>query len=118
GSLNARSFASALTGFVQIIREKHPETPLALISPVYSRTRESTPNAAGWTLADYRNAVHETALGLRDHGDSRIQAVNGLDLFDESLESLMPDGLHPDAEGYRQMGARFLEHAAPVLFGP
>ncbi|MEO6906273.1 MAG: SGNH/GDSL hydrolase family protein, partial [Abditibacteriaceae bacterium] len=32
GTLNARSFGSTLIGFVQLLREKHPETPLALIS--------------------------------------------------------------------------------------
>lgn len=118
GSLNARSFASSLIGCVQIIREKHPETPLALISPIFSRSRETAPNATGWTLQDYRDAVQETAALLREHGDRHIHYVSGLDLFDESVESLMPDGLHPGAEGYRQLGARFLERAAPVLFGP
>ncbi len=115
-SLNARSFRSSLIGFVQVVREKHPDTPLALISPIYSTHRETTPNAVGWTLQDYRNAVDEAASILQDHGDTRIHAINGLDVFGPSLEYLLPDGLHPDAEGCRQMGANFLRVAGGSLF--
>lgn len=116
-SLNSRSFSSALIGFTRILREKHPETPLALISPIYARERETRPNNVGWTLQDYRAAVQETAHLLKQHGDRNIHYVDGLDLFDQSLDRLLPDGVHPDAEGYRRMAANFLNRAAPVLFG-
>jgi len=116
-SLNARSFGSSLIGFVQLLREKHPSTPLALISPIYSFDRETTQNSVGWTLQDYRQAVAEAVQTLQDYGDENIIYVNGLDLFNEDLGHLMPDNLHPDAEGYKAMGANFLKHAAPQLFG-
>jgi len=116
GSLSARTFGPNLIGFVQLLREKHPQTPLALISPIYSFDRETNPNATGWTLQDYRNAVAEAAQTLQDFGDQNIIYVNGLDLFNEDLGHLMPDDLHPDAEGYKTMGANFLKHAAPRLF--
>lgn len=117
GSLNARTFGSSLVGFVQLLREKHTETPLALISPIYSFDREITPNAVGWNLQNYRDAVAEAAQTLQDYGDKNIIYVNGLDLFNEDLGHLMPDNLHPDAEGYKKMGANFLKVAAPRLFG-
>jgi hypothetical protein len=117
GSLNARTFGSSIIGFVQLLREKHPQTPLTLISPIYSFDRETNANATGWTLQDYRNAVAEAAQTLQDFGDNNISYVNGLDLFNEDLGHLMPDQLHPDAEGYKKMGANFLTHAAPGLFG-
>jgi len=115
-SLNARTFGSGLIGFVQLLREKHVETPLALISPIYSFERETTPNAAGWTLQNYRDAVAETVQTLQEYGDKNIIYVNGLDLFNENLGHLMPDKLHPNAEGYKTMGENFLKHAAPRLF--
>jgi len=117
GSLNARTFGSSLIGFVQLLREKHPQTPLALISPIYSFDRETNPNSTGWTLQNYRDAVAEAARTLQDFGDENIIYVNGLDLFNEDLGHLMPDDLHPDAEGYKTMGANFLNVAAPRLFG-
>jgi lysophospholipase L1-like esterase len=117
GSLNARSFGSSIIGFVQILREKHQKTPIALISPIYSFDRETVPNAVGWTLQDYRNAVEEAARTLRDNGDKHIIYINGLDLYNADLGHLMPDKLHPNAEGYKRLGENFLKHAAPKLFG-
>lgn len=116
GSLNARSFEPALIGFVEILREKHPLTPLLLISPVFSFDRETTANVVGWTLADYRHAVAGVADKLRQAGDAYVHYLDGRTLFDENLGHLMPDQLHPDAEGYKALAANFLLHAAPVLF--
>ena len=42
-TLNERTFRAAIIGFVQIVREKHPDTPFAVISPIYSPPRETTP---------------------------------------------------------------------------
>ena len=54
GSLSERTFQSAIIGFVQIVREKHPETPFVVISPIFSSFRETTRNAVGFTLEDMR----------------------------------------------------------------
>lgn len=116
-SLNARSFGPALIGFVQVLREKHPKTPILLISPIYSFDRETTPNVVGWTLIDYRNAVAEAVQTLRAAGDDHILYCDGLELLNAEAGSLMPDRLHPDAEGYEVLARNFLERAAPILFG-
>lgn len=115
-SLNARTFGANLIGFVQIIREKHPSTPIALISPIYSCERETTANAVGWTLQDYRDAVAQAAQTLQENGDENIILINGLDLFSEEFADLLPDNLHPNADGYKLLGENFLQHAAPQLF--
>jgi hypothetical protein len=40
GSHSARTYPAAIVGLVQIIRDKHPDTPMALVSPRASpRTR-------------------------------------------------------------------------------
>ena len=49
-SMNIRTFRPAVIGFVHIVREKHPDTPLVVISPIFSPPRETTPNAAESTL--------------------------------------------------------------------
>lgn len=116
GSLNERTFGPALIGFVQILREKHPKTPILLISPIYGFQRETTPNNVGWTLNDYRQAVAEAAGILREAGDDHVQSFDGRRLLDADAETLMPDRLHPNAEGYEVLGQNFLERAAPEFF--
>lgn len=114
-SLSVRSFVSTLIGWVRIIREKHPETPILLVSPIYSEERESKPNRVDWTLADYRSAVEEAAQRLISHGDRWIAYQDGLELFGPAHTALMPDGLHPNTEGYATFGGNFLAKAVPKL---
>lgn len=118
GSLNARTFEPAVIGFVKILREKHPKTPILLISPIISPPRETATNGAGWTLNNYREAVASAAEKLRAAGDVHLQDLDGRLLFDKDLAHLMPDQLHPDAEGTEALAQNFLLHAAPRLFDP
>jgi len=115
GSLNARSFPASLIGFIRTLREKHPTTPLLVMSPIFSFDRETKANSVGWTLQNYRASVEENVAKLRDFGDANLHYLNGLQIFDETFGHLMPDRLHPNAEGYRIMGRNFLCHAAPIL---
>lgn len=112
-SLNVRSFASTLIGFVRIIREKHPQTPLLLISAIFSARCDDKPNKVDWTLADYRNAVADVVEKLRAHGDEFVACQDGLELMGAEHAHLMPDDLHPNAEGYRILGQNFIEKAVP-----
>ncbi|MBC2601275.1 SGNH/GDSL hydrolase family protein [Puniceicoccus vermicola] len=115
GSLSARSFAQNLIASVEIIREKHPDTPLLLISPIYGCERETNPNACSMTLADYRAQVRETAELFQKLGDSHLHYLDGLELFGESLAQHLPDNLHPSAEGYQIMGENFLKLGSPLI---
>ncbi len=116
GALTLRTFRSAIIGFVQIVREKHPGIPLALISPIISTPRETTPNAAGWTLPLMREEVAAAAQALQEHGDDNLFYVSGLDLLGATDTALLPDNVHPNADGYRLLGARFNSLVAPRLF--
>jgi hypothetical protein len=117
GSLGPRAFLPALIGSVQIIREKHPTTPLALISPIFSPPREEETSIVGWTLPRMREEVKTAVEILREYGDEDIYYVDGLKLFGPEYSELLPDKLHPNAEGYKQLGRNFLDQAAPILFG-
>lgn len=114
-TLTSRTFATTLIGFVQILREKHPTTPILLISPIYSGERETKANPDGWTLQDYRVAVLDAVTRLREHGDAHIHYLSGLELFDKDLAHFLPDDLHPDAEGTKIMGQNFIKNAVPLL---
>jgi len=107
GSLNPRTFQAAIIGFVQIVREKHPDIPMAVISPIISPPREETDNAVGLSLQKIRREIEDAVGKMQAHGDENLFYVNGLDIMGPDETHHLPDALHPDAEGYRVMAQRF-----------
>ena len=118
GSLNARTFGPAIIGFVQIVREEHPETPFAVISPIFSPPRESTLNSAEFTLAAMREEVAEAVQALKATGDRNIHYFDGLELFGPEHADMLPDELHPDAQGYKVLAQNFSLKVAQTVFAP
>jgi hypothetical protein len=108
GSLNERTFYAGILGFVQIIREKHPTTPIVLMSPIYAVHRETEINAVGLSLIHLRAEVKRAFDTLKAHGDENISYINGLDVFDSDNAHLLPDDLHPNNEGYGIMASNLL----------
>ena len=115
-SLGPRAFRPAIIGAVQIVREKHPDIPLVLMSPICSPPREEAPNAVGFHLKGMREEVRAAAEALQAHGDKHVHYVDGLSVFGEDYVHLLPDDLHPDAEGYRVMGKNFITQVAEKFF--
>ncbi len=116
-TLNQRSFRPSLIGFVRIIREKHPNTPILLLSSIYSKPRDETPNPHGMTLNDYRAAVEQAVNLLWEHGDKNIHFLSGLKIAGQEFHERMPDQFHPDSEATEIMARNFLAHAVPILAG-
>lgn len=115
-SLGPRAFRPAIVGTVQIIREKHVDIPIVLMSPIYCPNREENPNAVGFNLLKMREEVQAAANALQSYGDENIHYVSGLDVFGVDFVDLLPDNLHPDAEGYRVMGKNFVKAIANEYF--
>ena len=104
-SLSDRTFQSAIIGFVQVVREKHPETPFVVISPIFSSFRENTRNAVGFTLEGMRHEVEEAVLAMRRQGDVRICIMSaGLRYLGLTLGHLLFDDLHPGCRGVQDYG--------------
>ncbi len=116
-SIGLRAFMPAVIGFVHILRENHPDTPLAVISPIYSPPREATENAVGFTLSAMRAEVAEAVSLMQGRGDRNLHYVAGMELFGPELAGMLPDDLHPDAEGYQAMGRNFVKTVAIEIFG-
>ena len=112
GTLSVRTFRPALIGFVQIIREKHPVTPLAVISPVISPPREDEPGPAGMSLKDVRTEVQDAVKRLTEAGDRCIRYFDGLELLGagDVEKGLQDDLTHPNGDGYEMLGANFLKN--------
>ena len=48
--------------------------------------------------------------------DTNIHYVDGLEIFGAESLHLLPDDLHPDAEGYQLMGGTFTRKVAEQYF--
>ncbi|WP_246067072.1 SGNH/GDSL hydrolase family protein [Paenibacillus koleovorans] len=111
GSLNLRTFRSAVIGMICIIREKHPNTPLFSLSPIYSPVRETTDNSAGLCLVKIREEIREAVAILTAAGDRNLHYLDGLDILGSQHAGYLPDQLHPNAEGYQIMAENLLQTA-------
>jgi lysophospholipase L1-like esterase len=132
--MRLRAFGPAVHGFLDTIREGHPDTPLLVISPIFCPIHESLPGPSVYdmeALAEGRllfkaggNADEvrhgKLTLGLireqlraiveqRRAEDRHLHYVDGLELYgpNDNLRLPLPDELHPDAASHRLIGERF-----------
>ena len=132
-AMNQRTFVPAVHGFLDIIRERHPHTPIVLVSSILWPGSEDVPGPSdvrfnddgsvtcysygdpndvrfgALTLADSRRELQSIVDIRHDEFGENIQYVNGLSLFgpDDVDEYPLPDGLHPDAKLYAEIAGRF-----------
>ncbi|GHB90942.1 SGNH/GDSL hydrolase family protein [Cerasicoccus arenae] len=114
-TLGKRTFRHNIIGFVKTIRDQHPDAPIGLITPIYAAERETTNNAAGMTLEDYREELRSVHEVLTSFNDEKLFLFEGRDLLWEADADLLPDNLHPNGKGYQLMGQRAAEKILPVL---
>lgn len=131
-SLKDRTFGPALHGFLDTLRDAHPLTPILVVSPIICPMAEDHPGptipdgkggfrivpggpaelrATSLTLRRIRTIASEAVAGRQDRGDTNLHFLDGLELFGESDAPTLPDGLHPDGDGYLRIGERFAAHA-------
>ncbi|MER6734257.1 GDSL-type esterase/lipase family protein [Streptomyces puniciscabiei] len=139
--MRLRAFGPAVHGFLDTVRDGHPDTPLLVVSPILCPIHEDTPGpslpdlaALGEGRLRFRAAGNpaEKASGkltlrvIRDElarivrersaEDPRLSYLDGRELYGEADfgELPLPDGLHPDAAAHRRIGERF----AALAFAP
>jgi hypothetical protein len=130
-SLRERAFGPAVHGFLDTVRDGHPDTPFLLVSPITCPAVEDHPGptVAGadgrfvavprpreaWigslTLRRIREILSEIVSTRRAAGDHNLHYLDGLELFGPDDVGDLPDGLHPNSEGYGRMGHRFVDLA-------
>jgi lysophospholipase L1-like esterase len=89
--------SAGFDGFLTIVRQGHPATPIVVVSPIRRPAAEDTPNRLGATLASLRAAIEGVVRERIAGGDPNLLLVEGNALVpDERL----PDGIHPDDEGH------------------
>ncbi|MCG8970273.1 GDSL-type esterase/lipase family protein [Streptomyces sp. CL12-4] len=133
--MRMRAFTPAVHGFLDTIREGHPDTPLLLVSPIHSPLVEDTPGPTApdpgfpglrfKTFGDPADTAtgHLTLRTIRQElsriatermaDDPRLHYLDGLDLYNEEdfATTPLPDLLHPDTAGHALIGERFARHA-------
>ena len=92
-----------MRGFLTVVREGHPATPIVVASPVVRPDAEEVPNRLGATLADLRAAIEDVVAARIAAGDRRLTLVPGADLLEPSL---LVDGIHPGDDGHRVLADR------------
>ena len=130
--LRRRALGPAVHGYLDTIRDGHPDTPIRLVSPVHCAIHESVPGPSApdmAALAEGRLAFvasgdpAEVAAGkltlevvrevlaevVERRGDPHLTYVDGLGLYGAAdAERLpLPDHLHPDSAAHRLIGERF-----------
>lgn len=138
--MRLRAFGPAVHGFLDTIREGHPDTPLLVVSPILCPIHEDTPGPCTLDLAALgEGAIRFTATGdpaeraagkltlgvireelarvveQRAAEDPNLHLLDGRELYGEAdfAELPLPDRLHPDAAAHRRIGERF----AALAFG-
>ncbi|MGW1375757.1 GDSL-type esterase/lipase family protein [Streptomyces sp. NPDC002446] len=125
-----RTFGPAVHGFLDTIRDGHPDTPLLLMSPVSCPTLEETPgptttgpdgritalgdpaDVAGGALSlTVVRAELARIVAARQAHDPHLHYLDGRELLGPDEADDLSDGLHPTAAAYRRMGRRFAAHA-------
>ena len=115
GTVSDRTFRAFVIGFVQTLRDGHPDTPIAVVSPICHPPRESTPNVVEMTLQLMRQRLAEACQVLTDLGDTNLHYVDGLQLMGPDDVHLYADGIHPSAEGYRFLADAYCREVMPKL---
>ena len=95
-------FREGLRGFLDIVRQGHPETPILLSSPILRPDAESKTNRLGATLADLRKTMEDVVRERIDGGDDRMRLIEGLPIV---TEEELADGIHPNDDGHRALAA-------------
>jgi hypothetical protein len=126
-TMRERTFGPALHGFLDTVRDGHPTTPLALLSPIFCPSAEEHPgptilrrdgrfsvvdrpkelSTGALTLRRIRELAAEVVRARRNAGDANLYLIDGLQLFGPDDAGDLPDDLHPNPDGYRRMGERF-----------
>ncbi|MEV6378881.1 GDSL-type esterase/lipase family protein [Streptomyces sp. NPDC051773] len=145
--MRLRAFGPAVHGFLDTIRDGHPDVPLLVVSPILCPIHEDTPGPSAPDLSGLAEGhlrfrpmgdpdditpgrltlrvIREELAALvaqRAKEDPHLHYLDGLALYGEQDATTLPlpDDLHPDAETHHLIGERFAELAftAKGAFAP
>lgn len=110
-----RTFRAGVLGTLLTLRDRHRNTPIVVVTPISNPPREDKPNLVGMTLTLMRETITQAVTLLQERGDKQLHLINGLDLFGPEFAHHMPDGLHPDAQGYHVLADQYAKVVMPAF---
>lgn len=103
-----------LAPFIDVVRSKHPATPIIVISPIYSAQELSC--AVCKENNESRRAFTRTVVQtFISNGDRNIQLVEGTDLLSPLQGDGLVDGAHPNDLGFEWIANVLANRLATVL---
>ncbi|WP_029896020.1 GDSL-type esterase/lipase family protein [Nocardia brasiliensis] len=133
--MRVRAFTPTVHGFLDTIRDGHPDTPLLVVSPLLCPIHEDTPGPGALDFDGQRvrfralgdpaerangkltlNVVRDELVRIveqRAADDANLHYLDGRLLYGEQdfAELPLPDQLHPDPATHRRIGERFADLA-------
>ncbi len=92
-------YRRTLPGFIDILRAKHPTTPILVTGPYYNPS-EDVPGEAGQRQIEKRAFAREFVAARRAAGDTRITFVDGLEMLSRAQSDGLVDGRHANSMGF------------------
>ncbi len=111
---DAEDLAQVYEPFVRTIREKHPTTPIALVTRIYAG-RESIFHGGQPSIEAQKDVIRETAAKLMTEGDTNIVLIEGYTLLGPEIADGLVDGSHPNDLGFQIMADRLAPTLARIL---
>jgi lysophospholipase L1-like esterase len=109
----AESVKQVYDPFITILREKHPDTPILAMSPIYMpRERLVSENREAELM---RRHIREVVSRRVAGGDAKLQLVEGTDLLGPDTLDAFVDGVHPNDLGFQWMAKALAPRLAKVL---
>jgi lysophospholipase L1-like esterase len=105
------SLAQVYDPFIGILRERHPDTPIVAITPIYAAS-ETSGNRRNEQMRALIRKVVSQRIGA---GDTHLQLVEGTDLLGPSRVDGLVDGTHPNDLGFQWMADGLSERLRKVL---
>lgn len=111
-NVTGKELAATLPGFLDILRARHPATPILL------KTTTSYPTyfhdaSARATIDARRNEMIRGYLQRRDAGDPNIHLADSFGMMDPLADGITSDGCHPTSHGFQMLAGAL----APVIEG-
>lgn len=112
---DAAHLSRTLPAFVGILRQRHPQAPILVVSRIPTAA-EAWSQAAVASRRERAAAQRDGVEGLRAAGDGRIDFLDGGALLGDRFDECTVDGTHPTDLGFLRM-ADALEPALRRLLG-
>lgn len=88
--------------FLDIVRAKHPDTPIVAITPIYA-AREAYADPSTSAIEKMRGHIRLVVSQRIASGDRHLQLIEGTDLLGPSQGDGLVDGTHPNDLGFQWM---------------